>query len=62
MKRSHKIAIITIVFLLFLYALSFFGSAKTYGYTWLNALEALALGINGAIFIGVYLYVERLGE
>ena len=37
MKRSYKIAIVVIVYLIFLYALSFAGNASMYGYTWLNA-------------------------
>lgn len=67
MKRSHKIAIIAIVYLIFLYTLSYLGSAITYGYTWLNALEALkiigiSLGITAIIFIICFLSHKWLEE
>lgn len=60
MKRSYKIAIVVIVYLIFLYALSFAGNASMYGYTWLNAWEALktlgvSLGITAIIFIICFL-------
>ena len=67
MKRSHKIAIIAIVFLIFLYTLSYLGLAIIYGYTWLNAVEALkslgiALGISALIFIIGFLSNKWLEE
>ena len=67
MKRSYKITIIAIVFLIFLYTLSFLGLAITHGYTWLNALEALktlgiSLGISALVFIIVFLSHKWLEE
>ena len=67
MKRSYKIAIIAIVFLIFLYTLSYLGSAIMYGYTWLNAVEALkyvgiALGISALVFIIAFLSHKWLEE
>ena len=67
MKRSYKIAIVIIVYLIFLYTLSFAGNAITYGYTWLNAWEALktlgiSLGITAIIFIICFLSHKWLEE
>lgn len=67
MKRSYKIAIIAIVFLIFLYTLSYFGLALKYGYTWLNAVEALkslgvSLGISALVFIMAFLSYKWLEE
>lgn len=66
MKRNYKTAIIAIVHLIFLYALCFFGNSIIYGYTWLNAWEALktlgiALGV-ALVFIIVFLFYEWLEE
>lgn len=67
MTRSHKIAIIAIVLLIFLYALCFFGNSIMYGFTWLNAWEALktlgiGLGITAIIFIICFLSYKWLEE
>lgn len=67
MKRSYKIAIVIIVCLIFLYTLSFAGNAIMYGYTWLNAWEALktlgiALGISALVFIISFLAHKWLEE
>ncbi len=70
MKRGYKIAIIAIiaiVFLIFLYTLSYFGLALEYGYTWLNAVEALkslgvSLGISALVFIIAFLSCKWLEE
>ena len=67
MKRSYKIAIIAIVCLVFLYTLSFFGNSTIYGFTWLNAVEALealsiALGISALVFIIAFLSCKWLEE
>ena len=67
MKRSYKIAIIAIVFLIFLYTLSFAGSSTMYGVTWLNAWEALktlgiGLGIAAIIVIICFLSHKWLEE
>ena len=67
MKRSYKIAIIAIVFLIFLYTLSYLGLAIIHGYTWLNAVEALknlgiALGISALVFIIAFLSSKWLEE
>lgn len=56
MKRSFKITIIAITHLIFLYTLCFAGNVIMYGYTWLNAWEALktlgiSLGITAIIFL-----------
>lgn len=67
MKRSYKIVIITIVYLIFLYTLCFVGNAIMYGYTWLNAWEALkilgiSLGISALVFIISFLLHKWLEE
>lgn len=67
MKRSHKIAIIATVYLIFFYALCFFGNFTRYGFTWLNAWEALkilgiSLGITAIIFIICFLSHKWLEE
>ena len=67
MKRNYKIAIVIIVYLIFLYTLSFVGNAIMYGYTWLNAWEALktlgiALGISALVFIIIFLFHKWLEE
>ena len=67
MKRSYKIAIIAIVYLIFLYTLCFVGNAAMYGYTWLNAWEALkalgiSLGMTAIIFITCFLFHKWLEE
>lgn len=67
MKRNHKIAIIAMVFLIFLYTLCYLGLATTYGYTWLNAVEALktlgvSLGLGALIFIISFLFNKWLEE
>ena len=67
MKRSHKIAIVIIVYLIFLYTLAFASNAIMYGYTWLNAWEALktlgiSLGITAIIFIILFLSHKWLEE
>ena len=67
MKRGHKIAIEIIVYLIFLYTLCFLGSALIYGFTWLNAWEALktlgiSLGITAIIFIICFLSHKWLEE
>lgn len=67
MKRSYKIAIIAIVYLIFLYTLCYLGLAVMYGYTWLNAVEALkalgiSLGITAIIFIICFLLHKWLEE
>lgn len=67
MKRSFKIAIVVIAYLIILYTLSFAGNAIMYGCTWLNAWEALktlgiALGISALIFIIMFLSHKWLEE
>ena len=67
MKRSYKIAIVLIVYLIFLYALCFLGSVIMYGYTWLNAWEALktlgiSLGISALVFIISFLSYKWLED
>ena len=67
MKRSYKIATVIIVYLIFLYTLCFAGNAIMYGYTWLNAWEALktlgiSLGITAIIFIICFLSHKWLEE
>ena len=67
MKRSFKITIIVIAYLLFLYTLCFAGNAIMYGYTWLNAWESLkilgiALGISALVFIIIFLFHKWLEE
>lgn len=67
MKRSHIIAIIAIAYLIFLYALCFFGNSIMYAFTWLNAWEALktlgiALGISALVFIISFLSYKWLEE
>lgn len=67
MKRGHKIAIIAMAHLIFLYALCFFGNSIMYGCTWLNAWEALktlgiSLGIAAIIFIISFLSYKWLEE
>ena len=67
MKRNYKIAIVIIVYLIFLYTLSFVGNAIMYGYTWLNAWDALktlgiALGISALVFIIIFLFHKWLEE
>ena len=63
MKRGHKIAIEIIVYLIFLYTLCFLGSALIYGFTWLNAWEALkTLGISFGIIIIMFLLHKWLEE
>lgn len=67
MKRSYKIAIIAIVYLIFLYTWCYLGSVHTYGYTWLNAVEVLkilgvSLGISAFIFISLFLFDKWLEE
>lgn len=67
MTRSLKITIIVITHLIFLYILCFAGNAIIYGYTWLNAWEALktlgiSLGITAIIFIILFLSHKWLEE
>lgn len=67
MKRGHKIAIIVITFLIFLYTLCFASNVIMYGYTWLNAWESLkalgiSLGIAAKICIIAFLSYKRLEE
>ena len=67
MKRSFKITIIAIVYLIFLYTLCLVGNAIMYGYTWLNAWESLkiigvSLGITAIIFIICFLSHKWLEE
>ena len=67
MKRSYKIVIIAIVYLIFLYTLCFLGNAIMYGCTWLNAWEALktlgiSIGIAAIIFIIMFLLHKWLEE
>ena len=67
MKRSYKIAIIAIVYLIFLYTLCFAGNAIMYGFTWLNAWVALktlgvGLGISTIIFMICFLSHKWLEE
>lgn len=55
------------MFLIFLYTLSYFGLALEYGYTWLNAVEALkslgvSLGISALVFIMAFLSYKWLEE
>ena len=67
MKRSFKITIIVITYLMFLYTLCFAGNSIMYGYTWLNAWEALktlgiGLGITAIIYIICFLSHKWLEE
>ena len=67
MKRSIKITIIVITYLMLLYTLCFVGNSIMYGYTWLNAWEALktlgiSLGITAIIYIIWFLSYKWLEE
>ena len=67
MERCYKIAIVIIVYLIFLYTLCFAGNVIIYGYTWLNAWEALktlgiSLGISALVFIIIFLSHKWLEE
>ena len=67
MKRDHKISIVIILYLIFLYTLCFLGCAIMDGYTWLCAWKALkilgiGLGVSALIFIFGFLLHKWLDE